>query len=181
MTAKSYSPLDVTGRGEHVVYLDFDGVLHPEFVYMNPEKGPFLDPDIVGHQLFEHTQLLAELLAPHPDVRLVLSTSWVVIFGFERALQHLPPELRARVIGATFQSEMNRYDWGQMPRGYQILTDVRRRLPRQWMAVDDDAKDWPAAHKKRLIQSHGTDGLGHPGVTDALRQRLQEWHQNATK
>ena len=51
MTAKNYAPLDVAGRGAHVVYLDFDGVLHPELVYMHPDKGPFLDPTIVGHQL----------------------------------------------------------------------------------------------------------------------------------
>lgn len=181
MTEKNYAPLDVPGRGSPVVYLDFDGVLHPELVYMHPDKGPLLDPCIVGHKLFEHTQLLVDLLAPYPAVRLVLSTNWVVVRGFGRARQHLHPELRARVIGATFHSSMNLVDWGQMPRGYQILSDARRRLPSQWVALDDDAENWPATHKKRLIRSHGMNGLGHPGVADELRQCLLDWHQNATE
>ena len=180
MTAKNYAPLDVAGRGAHVVYLDFDGVLHPELVYMHPDKGPFLDPSIVGHQLFEHAQLLVDLLTPYPEVRLVLSTNWVVVRGFGRARQHLSPELRRRVIGATFHSSMDPIEWRQMPRGYQILSDARRRLPSQWVAVDDDTKDWPAAYKNQLIQSHGMNGLGHPGVADALRQRLFDLHQNTT-
>lgn len=179
MTERSYAPLDVAGRDAHVVYLDFDGVLHPELVYMHPDKGPFLDPSIMGHKLFEHSQLLVDLLRPYPDVRVVLSTSWVVVRGFGRARKHLPPELRTRVIGATFHSSMNPFEWGQMPRGYQILSDARRRLPSQWVAVDDDVENWPAAHKERLIKSHGMNGLSHPGVADALRQRLFEWYQNA--
>jgi hypothetical protein len=46
-----------------VLYLDYDGVLHPDDVYTHPRRGLYLR-DSPGHELLEHAGLLAELLAP---------------------------------------------------------------------------------------------------------------------
>ena len=179
MSKRSSSRLDVPGRDRSVIYLDFDGVLHPELTYFHPEKGPYLDRAITGHKLFEHAPLLVELLAPYPEVCIVLSTSWVRVRGYGRAVRYLPKELQTRVIGATFHSEMSGVDWVQMARGYQVLSDARRRKPRDWIALDDDIKDWPATYKKRLICCHGMEGLGAPGVADVLKTSLRDWQQDA--
>lgn len=41
--------------GGLILYLDFDGVLHPENVYMQPGQGPYIEsPE--GHKLFEHAK-----------------------------------------------------------------------------------------------------------------------------
>lgn len=63
------------GQDEYVLYLDFDGVLHHEDCWWHPRKGPYLHQ--TGYQLFQHVGLLEETLAPYPQVKIVLSTSWV--------------------------------------------------------------------------------------------------------
>lgn len=65
------------GRGEPVCYVDYDGCVHHCNVRWSEGQGLFLDaPE--RYSLFQHVGLLEELLAPHPAVRLVLSTSWTL-------------------------------------------------------------------------------------------------------
>ena len=94
------------GRGELLLYLDYDGVLHHEDVRWHPRRGVYLNapPEF---RLFQHAELLETLLAPHPDVSIVLSTSWVRVLGYSRSVKRLPPGLRERVIGATYHSNMH--------------------------------------------------------------------------
>lgn len=160
-----------TGRGELVLYLDFDGVLHHENVHWHPRKGTYLDaPE--GYSLFQHAALLETLLAPYPAVRIVLSTSWVRVFSYSRAAKRLTPALRARVIGATYHSTMRAQDFAAMPRGYQVWDDVQRRQPRDWLALDDDAQDWPDWCRDRLVHTHEHAGLSEPAVHAELRDKL---------
>ncbi len=49
------------GRGELVLYLDFNGVLHHENCLCRPRKGPYLCAP-ARHTLFQHVPLLQELL-----------------------------------------------------------------------------------------------------------------------
>lgn len=58
--------------------------------------------------------------------------------------RHLPDAPRTRVVGATYHKEMQADLFQQMPRGIQVWADVRRRLPEEWLALDDDDVDWPA-------------------------------------
>lgn len=162
-------------KGGQVVYLDFDGVLHPSEVYRRRPLGIHLSHSYVlaGHRLFEHTALLSELLAPHPDVSIVLSTSWVRVLGFARARGHLPPALAQRVVGATYHSAMKYGSaFEHMSRGQQVLADVGRREPRAWLALDDDDELWPVAHTQKLVVSDPDKGIGAPAVTVALQAAL---------
>ncbi len=63
--------------GEPVLYLDFDGVLHHEAVECSPTKGLCFNAEQarLGPVLFQHAPLLVDLLDPHPDIWIVLSTS----------------------------------------------------------------------------------------------------------
>jgi len=131
------------GAGEPVIYLDFDGVLHPENVVFPPTKGPtLLAPP--PHRMFQHVALLEQELAPFPDIMLVLSTSWVVRRGYAKTAKKLPATLRARVIGATYHSRMDKQLFLSSPRGMQVSSDVLRRKPRDWLALDDDYLHLPA-------------------------------------
>ncbi len=47
-----------------VLYLDFDGVLHPEDVWRRPKFGPYVATP-PGHTLFEDASLLVALLNPY--------------------------------------------------------------------------------------------------------------------
>lgn len=126
------------GAGLCVLYLDFDGVLHHENCFYRPRRGPYLIAP-PGHTLFQHLKLLESLLEPYPDVRIVLSTSWVRQYGFRRTAKFLGPSLQARAIGATFHTAMGDAAFGALDRGLQIVQDVASRKPLDWLAIDDDA------------------------------------------
>lgn len=85
-----------------ILFLDFDGVLHPDQVYLVHGRPVLRDE---GH-LFMWTPLLEDALNPLPDVQIVLSTSWVRELNFKRASNFFPEALRRRIIGATWHSKM---------------------------------------------------------------------------
>lgn len=171
--------LDLTataGRGNptllQVLYLDYDGVLHPEAVFRT-SKGPWLQTP--GHRLFEHEHLLEAALAPYPALRIVLSTAWLLSRGgYSYAKKQLSPVLQSRVIGATFhQRYIRRDEYVATPRGVQVWQDVQRRCPHSWLALDDDDSDWPEWCRSHLIRTHPTLGLADPHVYAALQQQLR--------
>lgn len=159
------------GCNQLVLYLDFDGVLHHENVLWHPRIGAYLSaPD--GYVLFQHTELLERLLAPYPAVQIVLSTSWVRRYGCTKAAKNLRPALRSRVIGATFHSRMDEQQFSELPRGMQVWTDVQRRKPRDWLALDDDHQHWPEWCRDKLVRTHDTHGISAPNVEAEFRQKL---------
>jgi hypothetical protein len=159
------------GRGEQVLYLDFDGVLHHENVMRHPRRGIYLDapPEFT---LFQHAELLETLLAPYPDVRIVLSTSWVRVLGYSRTVKRLTPSLQERVIGATYHSRMSERLFTLLPRGVQVLDDVEQRRPADWIALDDDDVGWPEEHRDRLVLTDEQLGLSGSGTAEALSRKL---------
>lgn len=166
------------GQGELVLYLDLDGVAHPENVYFRSGRGPHLRGrgarlvDRPGHTLMEHAPLLVELLAPYPQVRIVLSTSWVRFYGYGTVVKKLPRPLRPRCVGATFHSLMDEELFKQAPRGMQIWSDVLRRKPRDWLALDDDHLHWPAWCRDKLVRTDEYDGLAKPEVLEEFKTKL---------
>lgn len=141
-------------RGGDVLYLDFDGVLHHEQVLVSASKQLYFGAAAYEGgrtpRLFEYAELLIELLAPHPRVRIVLSTSWARrSFQFARA--YLPQALASRCVGATWHGAMQRPVFDAHSRGMQVWLDAQRREPRAWLALDNNARDWPEACRDRLI------------------------------
>lgn len=80
------------------IYLDFDGVLHSNNV-LSPPIRP-LELGAPG-ELFMHTVFLLDVLQPNPDVKNVLSISWVRMLSYDSVLKKVPEELRMMVTGAT--------------------------------------------------------------------------------
>ena len=162
-----------------VLYLDLDGVLHPDAVYAVPGKGIELRGH-PGHALFEHAPLLVSLLAPYPSVRIVLSTSWVAERGYSRTKRRLGTELAERVIGATYHSRhMQNHGSGQLclpyfglSRGRQVLNDVGRRRPAHWIALDDCDEGWQG-YRRHLVLTDPVQGLGDRSSQEALRAALK--------
>jgi hypothetical protein len=165
-------------RGGLVLFLDFDGTLHPASVYRHPKQGVFLR-GAPGHTLFEHAELLARLLEPYPTVKIVLSTSWIQ--RYEGSIPHvsrkLPSALRKRIIGATFHGRMDPVVFSAMPRGWQIWSDVTRRHPSAWIALDDDDAGWPEWCRDHLVLCDPTLGISVPAVLEELERKLAEMHR----
>jgi hypothetical protein len=161
------------GVGELVLYLDFDGVLHHENVYWHPKKGAYIKAP-ARYTLFQHAPLLEQLLAPHPEIKIVLSTSWVRVYSCTKAAKQLPPSLRARVIGATFHSAMDEHQFTQAPRGMQVWGDVVRRRPKDWIALDDDDLHWPKWCLDKYVKTNAHEGISDPLVFAEIERKLAD-------
>ncbi|WP_169801535.1 HAD domain-containing protein [Hydrogenophaga palleronii] len=162
------------GFGETILYLDYDGVLHHENVLWHPSRGAYAGPP--GFRLFEHAPLLEELLSPYPQMRIVLSTAWVRTYGCYGSAKRLPPGLRARVIGATFHSHMDRATFVAKPRGQQVIEDVLRRCPYAWMALDDVDEGWNSEMKANVVITDERLGISAPGTVQAIKPLLERIH-----
>lgn len=158
--------------GGQVLYLDLDGVLHPEDVWRRPGIGPYVASP-PGHTVLEHAGLLDEILGPYPDVRIVLSTNWVVVYGSVlKVARRLPVRLRDRVVGATFHGDMDANWFREMPRGKQVCADVVRRRPRAWLALDDNDEGWPTWSRDHLVITNPVLGISDSQVTARLQDKL---------
>lgn len=158
--------------GAPLLYLDFDGVVHHENVRVGPDGAPVLVAPPRYH-LFQHVQLLEELLAPFPVVRIILSTKWVLRVGAVEAANRLPESLRARVVG-TFVPPGAQADFWRAPKGLLVTEDVERRRPVAWLAVDDEQVGWPAWALPHVVFSDPYEGISPPRVQAAIRRRLTE-------
>jgi hypothetical protein len=176
-----------------ILFLDFDGVLHPTDVYL--KKGR---PTLHGEgELFMWAPQLIEALAPYPHVKIVLSTSWVRVRGFTRTRRALPEALRARVIGATWHSGVREVDFFSQPyssrltatpiwydkatRFQQIERYVSLANVQQWVAIDDlheHSKDWNAAYEAHLVKTNHQRGLSDPVALANLQSILLSSENN---
>lgn len=155
-----------------ILFLDFDGVLHPDDAYLE-KGGPVLRAE---GSLFMWAPFLADLLATHTHVKIVLSTSWVKHLGFSRTRRYLPLLLRERVIGATWHSDMagpdGFFDWDQATRYQQITRYVLRAQLENWIALDDDDEGWSESAASHLILTDPARGVADPATVAALRYAI---------
>lgn len=164
-----------------VLFLDVDGVLHPDSVFRSKHG---LELKAPGHLLM-YAGVLIGILGRFPEVQIVLSTSWVRTFGYDKTLAKLPPAIRERVTGATWHRHMKQggYDpFSHMTRFEQIHSHVKRNGIKHWLALDDlhsGEEDWPNEFKGCLILCDGAMGLGDPEVQGHLMFRLAEYTKNS--
>ena len=140
------------------LYLDFDGVLHPDEVYRRRDGTIFVKnvPGMEAH-LFMWAQGLVKCMA-NRDVQVVLATSWVKALGFQRALSRLPEGISSRVAGSTYHSS-NRQDWDLYTRYQQIQQHATRHRIQTWLALDNDVKDWAPKAQHHLCPCDDVTGI----------------------
>lgn len=54
------------------------------------------------------------------------------------------------------------------------MTDVDRRYPLTWVALDDRSEGWPVHASGHVVITPPMNGIAHPPVTEVLRHRLAE-------
>ncbi|WP_428984398.1 HAD domain-containing protein [Ralstonia condita] len=140
------------------LYLNFDGVLHPQRVCLQAGAKPRLL--VPGHTLFENNPLLERVVDARPSVRVVLHTWWVPYFGYQFATQQLPLAVRSRVVGATLPGNrtLRLTKRPLAPRREWLRADIARRQPESPILVDCEDGQVLACLTDRALILH--DGLG---------------------
>ncbi len=154
-----------------ILFLDFDGVLHPFNVRFNEDLELTLECDDKSLHLFCWVPILESILNevdPECHIKIVLSTSWAHRYGWEDAAKLLTPVLDSRVVGRT-----NGYN---RARGLQILKCVEDMniAYNNWLALDDDDYLWPTHFLNQLIKTDENLGLSEISTQQILRLKLKE-------
>lgn len=115
-----------------ILFLDFDGVLHPA----NPRRG--LPPEI--NRPFSCLPRLESVLRAFPQVRLVISSSWREHRAWDDLLRPFAPDIAPRVVGATRVINQKWPPYSKHPRYDEIQAFLSDRgwENHPWVALDDD-------------------------------------------
>ena len=145
-----------------ILFLDFDGVLHPE-------------PCHDGAQLFCRLPLLESLLREFPEVVIVVSSTWRGTRTVEALRALFSDDIGRRVIGAT-------PSWRDLPElvemiGYQRQAEIEGWLRQagipweKWVALDD--KPWLyRPFLPNLVHCDRTVGVDEAAIS-RLRAKLK--------
>ncbi len=145
-----------------ILFLDFDGVLHPE---------------IMGTPELCLLPALEELLREFPRVKLVLSTSWRIVYPHDTLLGVFSADIRERVIGTTPDHD------GIPPGIREGLSEFKRQAEIEaWLlqnmandsfvVVDDCASEFSPGWEPLFLID------GNTGLTQQHAQQLREILRN---
>lgn len=134
---------------EKLIFLDFDGVLHPTH--------------FAGETPFSRAPLLEETLLQFSP-KIVVSSSWRFTHNLEKLQKTLPSFITALVIGATGAAVV-----GKHPRFTEIQNFLQGYGPVDWKALDDSYWEFPSTCTK-LIRCNP-----NLGITDRQILELNQW------
>ncbi|QWD83166.1 hypothetical protein ICU98_06945 [Polynucleobacter sp. MWH-P3-07-1] len=134
---------------EKLIFLDFDGVLHPTH--------------FAGESPFSRAALLEEsfnLLSP----KIVISSSWRFTDNLEKLQKTLPTFISSLIIGATGAAVI-----GKHPRFTEIQNYLQSYGSADWRALDDSYWEFPNPCT-RLIRCNP-----NTGIADRQILELNQW------
>jgi hypothetical protein len=135
-----------------LLFLDFDGVLHPNFCQ--------------SQDYFSRVDLLIEAIDDRgSELVIIISSSWRFHHSFDEILGYLPSALQRLISGVTPEVE---------PGCYQRYREICAYLSQyegspDWRALDDDVREFPKDCQKQII-CNGRIGIDNVGL-----QLLRNW------
>lgn len=142
------------------MFLDFDGVLHPSV----EGATDFVEGAPVHTTFFGWLPMLVTLLEPHPNVVVVVHSSWRFTHDLDELRELLGP-LGARVVGTTPPGP--RYEsirwWLHLNPAYS-----GHRI------LDDDRREFPSPPPAELIVCDPRTGVSAPDVQACIKDWLSE-------
>jgi hypothetical protein len=142
-----------------ILFLDFDGVLHPA----NNPVGDETD--------FCRLPLLEEWLRARPNVNIVISSSWRELMKLDKLQQLFNTDLRHRIIDTcpilTRDQEYEYYRYAE------ILAWIRQtKYTGKWIALDDVAKNFPPDFAQLVLcqKEVGIDAHAIQALNDLYEQ-----------
>lgn len=147
-----------------VLFLDFDGPLHPASAIVGLQAGVVPIAEAARQRaLFRWLPHLEALLAGHDDVGIVVHSAWRA-FASNSELREVLGALGERLLGVT-SLEVDRYAG--------ILLTVERFEIEQYLILDDDVQKFPLGLAQLLV-AHPERGLDDPALRMGLGQWLRE-------
>lgn len=151
-----------------VLFVDFDGVLHPF-------GEPAFDEDfrlVHNPRLFCWRSILENILLPHQSVRIIVSSDWRRLFDDENLVRLLGPHLGPRFIGVV--------ESYRTARSEEIYAEALRRELQFWLALDDHPTVVMARRvgDKRFIACASDTGLSNSRVQHELAQKLAKMERD---
>ena len=144
-----------------MLFLDFDGVTHPY-------------PCSIGDE-FCCLPHIEEVLLQHPEVEVVISSSWREMYSLEYLQGFFSADIAARIRGVTRYSKNMMETWSpgsgyRTQRESQCKAWIRFNRPRDtpWMALDDGAHRFSSNCANLLLTTSAT------GFTQAHQQTLKD-------
>lgn len=142
-----------------VLFVAFDGVLHPASAAVRFAPTPHLKPAVQNAWLFRWAWILDELLAPDPTIRVITHSNWRLIADDDELRSLLGP-LAPRFIGST----------PRLARWPSIAEVIESNRLRDFRILDA----WPAAFPAELNELIACDP--ESGVRDHhVHARLAAW------
>lgn len=132
---------------KRLLFLDFDGVLHP----VTKKAGQSLP--------FEWVPELTALLSDAPDVAIAVHSSWAERYSLDELRDFLGP-LGCRLIGA-----VNR---GPKASSILLFLDSQPDFG-DWLVIDDEAGEFPRDFPGSVVICDRTRGISDPLVQAQIR------------
>lgn len=145
-----------------IIYCDFDGVLHPVSALQGFHIRLPREEVVRTGRLFRWIYVLDELLMGHPDVQIVVHSSWRQLLPESELRRYLGP-LGSRFICSTSQGD----------RWLSILQSVARLKPAAWIVLDDHASEFPVPPPQELLVCDSEHGIWDPGIRGQITSWLQ--------
>lgn len=145
---------------ERYLFLDFDGVLHPQYEGMPTP----------ADQLFCHLPRFESVMRDFPKVQIVISSTWRYKFTLDQMRARFSPDIAARIIDTTPQTDPGEY---RPTRREQEILDwlaATGNASAGWIALDDAVWQFQQ-HRDRVVSCTWYVGLDE-GAAVKLRNAL---------
>lgn len=146
-----------------ILFLDFDGVLHPEPCYDDT-------------QLFCHRELFESVIRECPDVEIVISSTWRHKRSLDEIRSLFSPRVSEKIVGVTpnwadlleLQAVI-----GQYPRHVEVEGYLRQsgKPWQEWVALDDRGY-WFKPFLRNLVRCDPAVGMT-PEIAESLKIKLR--------
>jgi hypothetical protein len=140
-----------------LLFLDFDGVLHPAGCDTST--------------YFCHREQLEAVLREHPNVALVIASTWRHAYPLNELKRHFSPDIAGRIVGKTPTWETEDDEHIRYREILKFLENPKV-AGLQWIALDDSAFEFPPDCGQLVLceSSRGFDAQTAALLTDRLKR-----------
>jgi len=153
-----------------ILFLDFDGVLHPRY-----ENGP-----VPVEAAFCHLPRFEAVMHDFPEVQIVISSTWREQFSLDKLRTWFSADIAARIVGATPIVPAD-HPGSLERRESEIVAWLveQGRSSEPWLALDDSTWQFRYCrdHLVACTSYVGLDGRAEARLRAALRSALSDKSQ----